>query len=143
MYILKCRLLHAAAFLQWRLKFPKKHRYNQTEIEETLLQTLRFLGKDIGNHKKSFEELEMPNLFKYKLSKPCCHQIKSFEVVGLSDPFGEAKEFPFKKVSDDVYNAKRYCKCHSPMSIYIPSNEMMLKMMRACIGVKCPCDLWF
>jgi len=44
---------------------------------------------------------------------------------------------------DFVYADTRYCKEHSPHCIYIPSKKLMLKIMRACIGIKNAKDLWF
>ena len=145
-YIKKTRLLHAAAFLQWRLKFPKPVHFNKEEIEQTLLQTLKTLKKDLCNFKISEETLEfsqVPKLNKYKLTGPKGYCINSLEVIGWRDPFDPEKEFPFKGVSDDVYAETRYRPEYSPLSIYIPNNELMFKLMRACIAVRNPTDLWF
>ena len=46
------------------------------------------------------------------------------------------------KVDDWVYPESRYVEGLSPFVIYIPKKEIMLKMMRACIEVKKPEDLW-
>ena len=43
----------------------------------------------------------------------------------------------------DVYAQSRYNKEYSPFQIYIPKTDLMFKMMRACVGVKQPRDLWF
>ena len=41
-----------------------------------------------------------------------------------------------------VYQAQRYIEDCSPMCVYIPSNEVLFKMMRACIGCEHVEDLW-
>jgi hypothetical protein len=46
-------------------------------------------------------------------------------------------------IDDWVYPESRLVKGLSPYAIYIPNKEIMLKMMRACIQVKSPEDLWF
>jgi hypothetical protein len=47
------------------------------------------------------------------------------------------------KPDDWVYGPSRYEKGNSPVCIYIPAPEIMLKIMRACIDVKDPSELWF
>ena len=42
-----------------------------------------------------------------------------------------------------VYPEFRYIKGQVPYCIYIPRKEIMLKLMRACIGVTREEDLWF
>ena len=42
-----------------------------------------------------------------------------------------------------VYPESRYIKGMIPFVIYIPKKEMMMKMIRACFGVKKVEDLWF
>ena len=46
-------------------------------------------------------------------------------------------------IEDLVYPASRYIEEGSPKCIYIPSQEIMLTIMRACVGVKDPEHLWF
>jgi hypothetical protein len=43
---------------------------------------------------------------------------------------------------DLVYQESRYYKDDSPICIYIPKKEVMLKIMRACIGVQKTTDFW-
>ena len=45
-------------------------------------------------------------------------------------------------VEDKVYPKSRYISQNSPNCIYIPSKEIMLKLMRACIKVSKPEELW-
>ena len=44
---------------------------------------------------------------------------------------------------DLVYAKSRYMAEHSPYQVYIPRSEMMIKLMRACVGVTKIEDLWF
>jgi len=46
------------------------------------------------------------------------------------------------KIEDRVYPNSRYVKGNSPYCIYIPCKEVMLKLMRACVQVKDPEELW-
>ena len=41
-----------------------------------------------------------------------------------------------------VYLEKRYISDQSPMCVYLPSNEILFKMMRACLGCDEVEDLW-
>jgi hypothetical protein len=43
---------------------------------------------------------------------------------------------------DLVYLESRYFPESSPLCIYIPKKEVMLKIMRACIGAKKTSDFW-
>ena len=54
---------------------------------------------------------------------------------------GESAKIPINP-DEDVYAPSRYSPDYSPLLIYIPKKEVMFKMMRACIGVKCTSDLW-
>lgn len=80
--------------------------------------------------------------------------VNSFQTVGWSDPFpnddklvtgslddGDNMTLP-TKIDDWVYPESRYIEGFSPYVIYIPKKEIMMKMMRACIEVKKPEDLW-
>lgn len=81
--------------------------------------------------------------------------INRFYTVGFADPYPDDDKFiigsiddapddikPPSKIEDLVYPRSRYCPHHSPHCIYIPNKEIMLKLMRACIKVKTPADLW-
>ena len=65
----------------------------------------------------------------------------------MVDPFpDEQLGFNFDIPRDDldfVYKETRYIKDNSPSCQYIPSRKMMLKLMRACIGIENEEDLWF
>ena len=81
--------------------------------------------------------------------------INSFQTIGWSDPFPHDDEFIIGSLDDGdnlvvpeepldlVYAESRYTPDHSPLCIYVPKKEIMLKMMRACVEVKKPDNLWF
>ena len=72
------------------------------------------------------------------------HNIVNFEQIGLVDPFSYDENelvnlVPFVEpihVDDWVYNAKLYQSNSVPRQIWLPSKRMLLKIMRACIGIK-------
>jgi hypothetical protein len=82
--------------------------------------------------------------------------INSFWEIGITDPFpddedliiGSKDDVPkdFKlpqKVDDLVYSQSRYVEEYSPLCIYNPAPEILLKIMRACIEVDEVSNLWF
>lgn len=72
--------------------------------------------------------------------------IISFIQIGMCDPFPtepHIKYLPIEKASDLAYMPARYVKENSPPCIYIPSPEIMFKLMRACVVVKDKEGLWF
>ena len=82
------------------------------------------------------------------------HTINSFQTIGWPDPFpddfvhvkgtvkdGDNLRIP-KHFEDLVYAKQRYNKDYSPACLYLPKKEIMLKMMRACIGVKKRSEFW-
>ena len=81
--------------------------------------------------------------------------VNSFWEVGMQDPFPDDEDLIIGSVddvpddfklptcpTDMVYPDSRYIDGNSPVAVYIPTPEVMLKMMRACIEVKDPKDLW-
>ena len=81
--------------------------------------------------------------------------MNTFESIRWPDPFpedNETFEFNYKNFSninsapsdtnDNVYPSKRMLKNICPSMIYVPSKEMMFKMMRACEGVTDTNNLW-
>lgn len=72
----------------------------------------------------------------------------NWDALGWDDPFEDDEGTFFAdctepvRFDDWVYPEFRYRKGFSPHAIYIPTQEMMIKIMRACIGVKRPADLW-
>ena len=82
--------------------------------------------------------------------------IDSLYRIGMADPFPNnpnliitcnddlpAEEKMVTEVGQNVYGETRYIKGFSPYCIYIPTKDVMFKLMRACVGVKHVEDLWF
>ena len=67
--------------------------------------------------------------------------INNLAYIGLPDPY-PTEETPsnFPKYG---YPSERYVQGKSPSCVYIPTKLVMIKLMRACIGVKNPKQLWF
>ena len=47
-----------------------------------------------------------------------------------------------EEYSNLIYDVDRYLEEMSPMCVYIPSRELIFKMMRACVGCTKVEDLW-
>ena len=102
-------------------------------------------------NKVKFEPLKN-FLLKFKLAqvRPEQYAIESFEQVGLPDPFGprlQTNDLFIKKCDnkwDEAYPDQRmHSKTQSPVCLYLPTTEIMTKMILACIGVTKVEDLWF
>jgi len=71
--------------------------------------------------------------------------INYFDQIGWPDPFPGDYKYRLNKdvmivesttkIKDLVYDRSRYKEGKMPDFIYIPSSEMMFKMMKACISV--------
>ena len=81
--------------------------------------------------------------------------INRFFSIGITDPYpdddlhiigsrddGEDTLPVPDKIEDLIYPISKYIEGKGPYCIYIPNKEMMFKMMRACIKVKNPKELW-
>lgn len=147
--------------------YPSTFIINKEETQECITKRLVYLSKkkmhtNTDRDKISATTLEnskIPSdfLVKYDIVedyKPFL--INSFRTVGWSDPFPDEGEtiigsrleeflnlFVHEDAQDLVYEPSRYCKEHSPLHLYVPKKEVMLKIMRACIGVNKITDFWF
>ena len=90
------------------------------------------------------------------------HRVTSFNQVGIEDPF-PAEPYEFEEAINEIcyeptiqpdteklrwstliVDESRMNMDHcSPYCLYIPSRQILLKLMRACIDVKIESDLWF
>jgi len=78
--------------------------------------------------------------------------VNNLKTIGLPDPFPYEEEnivaqgdLPRPDANDqipNVYRKGRYIKGNSPYCLYIPNRDLMFKLMRACIKVDHPADLW-
>ena len=115
------------------------------------------MDKKISKLTKKHSKISNDFLIKYKIVdkkeqfKP--YLMNGFKVIGWCDPFPDDDKFIKGSVDDEVfliaktvdhkvYPDQRYFEGNSPMPIYIPKKEIMLKIMRACICVKKVNDLW-
>jgi len=81
----------------------------------------------------------------------CVHTINSYKLIGLADPHDLERTHCHhdKGVTDytldclDLVYDKSFYGKNSPRTIYTPSFEVLFKMMRSCICVTRPEDLWF
>ena len=79
------------------------------------------------------------------------YNINNLKTVGFIDPFEKEEKannakgkLPDKsKPTNNVYPMKRYIKDWSPLCLYIPSKDILFKLMRACVGAEQETDLWF
>ena len=82
--------------------------------------------------------------------------VNTFRQICIEDPFpdddkvvkgslDDVDDSIFKvpnDVGDLIYGKSRFLKHMSPWQVYIPRKEIMFKIMRACIEVKEPNELW-
>ena len=95
-----------------------------------------FLVKyDLVNDQKNF----LINRF-ITVSFPDPYPDDDLNIIGSVDDTPDDLSLP-NKYSDRVYPNNRYGE-NSPYCIYIPCKEVMLKLMRACVKVTRPKDLW-
>ena len=158
-YVNRCRELHSIAFLQWRLMYPSEF-VNRQDIQELILARINNLNNNMNlgqrpneetlkNSKISSKFLDKASRFVLKEEKQTdkTFLINRFFDIGWADPFaadndGLVKDQLLTDPEDLVYENCRYVQRYSPYVIYVPKKEVMLKIMRACIGCKQPKDLW-
>ena len=165
-FVGKCRARHTIAFFQWRLRFPSHIRHDhaalQTEIEGLLKQ---FVADDeaqdqvIGEETLKASKLSKDFIKKYRILDGAHGEafpwgVNTFNQIGWDDPFpedakvgGTSEEIGSDitadtKYTDWTYPESRFVEGFGPYCIYVPRAELMLKIMRACINVKVPEDLW-
>ena len=135
-YLRKCSELHNIAFFQWRLKYPNEVRHDPIEIEKIISTRIRLLP----NNCAPLLPPSMPAHFFQKYSmylhdkNLSSFNIVSLDQIGMPDPF--KKEWIEAQFPLDGYSEDRYVEGESPSVVYIPSKQIMIKLMRACIGVK-------
>ena len=157
-YILKCKLRHNIAFMQWRY-MNQKTPEDKKELEELILNRMGYFAQENGGFQcVSYGTLQATKLDKHfnKNYKAIFEQdiapylVSNWESIGWNDPFPNDKEYKFarqefkmpKSVNDMVYPPHFFNPQYSPNCIYIPTRVMMFKIMRACVEVKDPGELW-
>lgn len=111
-----------------------------------------------GKHdKRSTEEKKAAELQHLQSIVYQNFHINSFAQIGVEDPFPEDSMFlqgsvpdederifrPCKSKNELVYHKSRFVRESSPNPLFLPRKELMLKLIRACIEVKRPSELWF
>ena len=77
----------------------------------------------------------------------------AFQSIGLPDPFPEedTQDLEYQQIlgnneiviKDLVYPDCRFNVDYSPRTIFMPTKQVMFKMIRACLGCDGPQDLWY
>ena len=95
--------------------------------------------------KKTIEESKLPKEFyaKYLQETDYPFLINSFNYLNWPDPFPEECKKEPKEFAYLVYHEWRYTPEYSPLCNYIPTKEVMLKLMRACVAVSDEKQFWF
>lgn len=123
-------------------------------LEELILARINDLVKQLNPNNKVSKQTDQkakltPRFLKdnglISVQRPFL--VNCFPQIGIEDPFPNDDLTVIGSVDDDdckiaqkhtdlIYDAGRYQDEFSPLCIYIPRKELMLKMMRACIDVK-------
>ena len=153
--------MFAVAFFQWRLKHPNILKHDPEELEELIVERSKrlLITKSIPDFsvENPKNTLTTEIIRKYNLNEgQYDFTVNSFERVGLADPFPNDEDEADRE-SDLARNAKiledplqvpiypdwkAYDPSMTPLQIFIPSKALMFKLMRSCIDVKLPQDLW-
>lgn len=164
-YISKARWAYAIAFFQWRFQNENTVVHNipntnkKEDLAELMLKYQVAKSKYIESYDQESHENKISAIFLYKYEmmdeefKPFL--INSFAKIGLTDPFPresksmsneediEKNNSMLNNAHELIYSKQRIHSENSPYPIYIPNRAMMFKIMRACIGITRPEDLWF
>ena len=164
-FVQKSSELHAIAFLQWRLKYPKpdnlglpfsedrlyhlidtrlralydKQHSTPSNMSQEANQTTKYHSKLPTNFRRNYGTIFLgENTF----------NIYNLKQIGIPDPFPkEAKnDIDFARPigpQELVYAETRYSEEQSPKCIFVPNTDTMFKLMRACVSVRDVKSLWF
>jgi hypothetical protein len=150
--------LYGAAFHQWRMMYAESDRCDKESCQELVAQELRGIGKSYGQHEYELElrlpenQFELTEEFKAAFGDLLFdgqnHNITECERLGLPDPFPaeqtEAQKHTFSPdPADRVYTDEAFTGPKVPRLKYLPSRAIMLKLMRACIQLSEPSELWY
>lgn len=149
----RCKEKHSIAFLQWRLKY-RAHVADREQIAVTLNDSIeRMLGNiDISAQVTPQTAAEakinfrLEQLMEVTTIQPQEWLVNSFWSIGWPDPFPDehsAVDQEFLRDREElVYPASRIVTEYSPLVIFIPNRVVLVKMMRACLGVSEQSELW-
>lgn len=163
-FMTRVTLKYSAAMYQWRYHFCED--VSRTELQSNLESLSHHFLKGVNISRKPLPETLEEGKISFDFEKRYnttidskdhidkrTWNIHSFWSLGMADPFPDEStmidtdnqyvgpdKFSMKKL---VYPKSRFTKEHTPMIIYVPSREMMIKIMRACMGCQNVNDLWF
>ena len=136
--------------------YPKEGTYQEDQVEELMeiFRDILFCPSILERHEipESVKALTYyPNNFyknyPYLFHEDRSYNINSFEQIGMLDPLenekGDSLFFPPTKPDDLVYSRERYSPDESPAFTFLPKKLLMLKMIRACVDVYDPSELWY
>ena len=132
-YVKRCHELHDIAFLQWRLDYPSKLKYNEQELEILIMARINKFTSNlaktdkasISQETKQYSEIASDFLTKNRYNlvdvRRANFLINRFWTVGLADPYpndyktitGSLNDIPKNldspcRVVDRVYPDSRY-----------------------------------
>jgi hypothetical protein len=168
-YINRCKVRYNIAFMQWRYLHPNEENvyYDKEALEDIIMARIGLMessiqeGQRVTKQTEEMAEINTDFLIKFGFDDPADDMkdfmINSFRQVGMSDPFPDDDQFIEGSLDDVdpelykvpqspdelVYPAYRYVKGRCPYCIYIPRKEIMLKIMRACVGVDSVSEVWY
>jgi hypothetical protein len=152
-YIERCTEKHALAFFQWRAR-ERRQQASLSELQETMGSLQRKVLGSIDLSRsvsaKTVTEAKVPAGLarRLKLDKPEYQPyfVNTFGGLAWPDPFPDKTSSVEPELLHDrqdlVYPPSRYRNEASPAMLFLPSKQMILKMMRACMGVTRIQDLW-
>jgi len=162
-YLERARLKSFIAFGQWRYLKPGVNR-QQVKDNIKAVSAAWCRGLDISKTVCSFTAraanlpFEFEQKYDLQLRDPSLIEkqpwlIHTFWSLGMADPFPDESTIvetlnqyisaePFS-LGTPVYPRGRMNPAQSPVTLYIPSRYLMIKMIRACLDCHNPYDLWF
>lgn len=77
---------------------------------------------------------------------PFSFESKTDKEIALDNKLKELNRYErsinVEKPYESIYAEYRYIEGFAPTVVYIPNSQVMMKMMRSCIGITDPKDLW-
>ena len=155
-YLRCAQRVHTIAFLQWRCRFPSHIKYHEEMLKELIEERMKYMYGNMylgisDKSKMPSNQYSVGEKFYQQFAEAIpiaqSYHIWSFEQIGLFDPFPQEPmetSFIIPTTDEDlVYREERFVYKNSPHTLYFPSKKVLFKIMRACIGITDPKDLWF
>ena len=152
-FAMRAQEKHSIAFFQWR-GLHRGHLTCCEELREVISDRIDNVLSSIDITSKVSKQTAKEGALSFQTEKDIGVSkvkvvpwlINSFWNIGWPDPFPDEhssidQEF-LKNKEDLVYAPSRYVAEHSPIVIYLPNKSVMVKIMRACLGVNDLDELW-